>query len=364
MSFRWFLFFFKKSVSRRKGRVTIASLSVMLAVAVITGMIGITYGITEKLGSELKAYGANLMVTPDRNDYIDYSALVLISGHEKVEDARGQVFGTVSVNRDVVEIIGLDTSILKEGGWRLSGGWPEEKHEMLAGINLKNALKLKEGLIVTLGSGQLMKEFTVSGFIERGGDEDNAFIMSIEGAWELTGSENKLSAILVRGGSGELENIRGYIKESIPSLNVKTLRQVAVAEESLLRKIQLLMALVTLVVLFAASVSVAGTMGANVLERREEIGLMQAIGATRNNIASFYIAEAVMTGFLGGTTGYVFGFFFTQAVSWGAFDSFIGMPLYLPPLSVLTGLVISLAASHFPVREAMKHKPAVILREE
>jgi putative ABC transport system permease protein len=145
---------------------------------------------------------------------------------------------------------------------------------------------------------------------------------------------------------------------------VKTLRQVAVAEASLLGKMQLLMILVTVVVFFAASVSIMSTMGANVLERREEIGLMKAIGATRNNIKIFYIAEALLIGCAGGAAGFLLGYLFTQAVSWGAFNSFITFPLYLSLLSIGAGLIISLVASHFPVSDALKYNPAVILREE
>jgi putative ABC transport system permease protein len=127
---------------------------------------------------------------------------------------------------------------------------------------------------------------------------------------------------------------------------------------------QLLMILVTLVVLFAAVVSIASTMGANVLERREELGLMMAIGATRGEIGMFYKAEALLIGLTGGMTGFVFGYISAQAISRGAFESFISMPLSLPLLSLAAGVLISLSASHFPVRDAIREKPALILRGE
>ena len=38
MKKHWFLFFFKRSISQRKGRIVIASASVTLAVAVVTGL--------------------------------------------------------------------------------------------------------------------------------------------------------------------------------------------------------------------------------------------------------------------------------------------------------------------------------------
>jgi putative ABC transport system permease protein len=361
---KWFLYFFRKSISQRKGRVVIASVSVMLAVAIVTGMLGITSGIKEKLGSELKAYGANIIVSPLKGDSLDYDVMGTISKMDHVEDVTGQVFGRVFIRNHAIEIIGLDVKRLRDRGWRLFGNWPVKEDEILAGINLKDVLKLEKGITLSLENKDMKKDVVVSGFIEKGGPEDSAFIMSIEEAWDVTGIAKKLNAILVSGTSGELENVVENIRDVVSSAMVKTSRQVAFAEESLLAKIQLLMALVTVVVLFATAISVASTMGANVLERREEIGLMKAIGATRRDISSFYIAEAVLIGIIGGVSGFLLGFVFAQAVSKGAFDSFITVALYLPFLSLLIGLSVSVFAGYFPVRDAMKYNPAVILRGE
>jgi putative ABC transport system permease protein len=336
----------------------------MLAVAIVTGLAGITSGIKAKLGSELQAYGANLIVSPSNQDLIDVNALKVISGLDGVAQASGQIYGRVFIKESSVEVIGIEINQMKESGWRLDGNWPKNKQEIVAGNNIKEALKIEKGGEVSLQTNDRQKSFSVSGFVERGGPEDNAFIMTLPQAWDLMGSENKISAILVRGESGELDNISAGITNAVKGVKVKTMRQVAVAEESLLRKIQLLMTLVTVVVFFAATVSIMSTMGANVLERREEIGLMKALGATRNRIRLFYFAEAVLIGLAGGVAGFCLGYLFTQAVSWGAFNALIGIPFYLFILSIAAGLAVSLIASHFPVANALKYNPAVILREE
>ncbi len=336
----------------------------MLAVAIVTGLFGITSGIKDKLGSELKAYGANVIVTSGKGEYLDYDLLERILNLDGVEHALGQVLGQAFIKKESVEVIGLEMGSMRESGWRLDGSWPQNEREIIAGNNLKEALQIKQGENISLQNEGRNLELTVSGFIERGGPEDNAFIVSIPQAWELMGIEGKLSVFLLRNKSGDLDKISSRIQNMLPEASVKTLRQVAVAEASLLGKMQMLMILVTVVVFFAAVVSIMSTMGANVLERREEIGLMKAIGATRNNIRIFYIAEALIIGLTGGAAGFLLGYLFTQAVSWGAFDSFIKVPLYLSLLSVAVGVIISLIASHFPVGDALKYNPAVILREE
>ena len=359
-----FLFFFQRSVSQRKGRILIASLSVTLAVTIVTSMIGITTGIREKLGSELKAYGANIIVSPQKGDALNAGMLDEIAKIGSVQEVTGQVFARAFLGTQTIEIIGLDVEKLKGRGWRLFGSWPAKKGEIIAGINLRDVLKLEKGGKVSLESEGRRMDCTVSGFTEKGGAEDNSLMMSLPDAWEISGSGGMVNAILVRGRSGELESIVSRIKETFPSVTVKTLRQVAFAEESLLTKVQLLMALVTVVVLFSTAISVASTMGANVLERREEIGLMKAIGARKREIRNFYMAEAVIIGLLGGVAGFLLGYLSAQAVSRGAFHSSIPITLYLPFLSVFLGLSIAVIAAYFPVRDAMKYDPAVILRGE
>ncbi|GAB4483813.1 MAG: ABC transporter permease [Thermodesulfovibrionales bacterium] len=364
MKKRPFLFFFVKSISQRRGRVAIASAAVMLAVALVTAMSGVTFGVREKLGAELKAYGANIIVSPRKGTDFPSDALEKISALPSVEEATGQVLGATSVDRQTIEVIGLDTGRLASMGWRIFGRWPERDGEILAGINLKTALNLREGQRITAEHDGRRTELRISGFIERGGVEDRALIMSLKNAWELTGNEGRLHVILVRGKSGHLEMAGDGVRSVLSGAAVKTLRQVALAEESLLAKIQLLMMLVTGVVVFASGISVTSTMGANVLERREEIGLMKALGATRRDISSFYMAEALLIGALGGVSGFAVGFLSAQAISKGAFNSFIAMPLLIPAAALAMGLAVSVVSSYFPVRSAMQYDPAMILRGE
>jgi putative ABC transport system permease protein len=364
MKRRWFFVFFRKSISQRIGRIIIASIAVTFAVSVVTSMIGVTTGIQEKLGSELRTYGANVIVSPQENDYLDYRVVQEISVLSDVQEAKGQIYGRASYKKQLFEIIGLDLKSLNDIGWRIYGSLPENEGELLVGVNLKDALTIQRYQSISLRGQDSSSDFTVSGFIERGGTEDTSFIMSIPDVWKITGVKGKLSAVLVRGKPGNLDRIVKTIKDTVQKVEVKTFRQVAFAEESLLKKIQLLMLLVTIVVLVATAISVSSTIGANVLERREEMGLMKAMGATRSEISAFYRAESLLIGLVGGFFGFFLGYVFAQVIAQGAFDSYIAIPFSLSIASLFLGVVISLLASYIPVRDALRYSPAVILRGE
>jgi len=207
------------------------------------------------------------------------------------------------------------------------------------------------------------REFTVTGFVERGGDEDRALFLGIEEAGKLLGKPGRASTFLIRSRGGVDEAVAA-IAAAAPGVAVRSLRQVARAEESLLGKIQLLMAMVTVVVLTASIISVGSTMGATVLERREEIGLMKAIGGTRRSVGLFYTVEAAAIGLLGGLLGLPVGYISAQMVSRGAFGSTISIPAFLGLAGPVLGVIISVVSGFFPVRDAMKPSASSILRGE
>jgi putative ABC transport system permease protein len=362
--------FLGRAILERKSRVAVAVLSVMIAVGIMVSALGISLGIRTKLGGELKAYGANVMVSRpggflDDNETlrsalrpesgVDNFALQLYAGAE-VSDPGG------SEEKVRLELIGMELG--KASTLRVEGSIPVAPDEMLAGANVRDAFGLKPGQALRADFKGGVHAMRVTGFVETGGPEDGSLIIGLQRARELTGLGNKASAVLVRADTARLEETVENLRSALPGAEVKTLSQVAKAEQSFLRKIELLMALVTVVVLIASSISVSSTMSATVLERLREIGLMKAIGGTRKEIGAFFMAEGIAIGCIGGIMGYGVGYLAAQAVSKGAFGSFIPVPLYLLLGGIAAGAFISVSASLWPLLGALRYRPSIILRGE
>ncbi len=361
--------FLLRSLTQRVGRVAVAALSVTIAVAIVVSALGLSRGIRQKLGNELGAYGANVIVTSpvglDRN--LTETAL---SGIDGVNDFTFQLYGSVAVKDTEVELIGMDLE--RASGWKIEGRLPVSgAREALLGSNVRAVLGVvlgeEAGGTLSFGpdiSGNNKNEFRAVGFAERGGPEDGAVMLWLDEAQALLSRPGRVSAALVRAESGRVEEAVSEIRLALPEAEVKTLRQVASAEEAFLRKIELLMALVSIVVLVTASISLSSTMTATVLERLKEIGLMKAIGGTRRAIGIFFVSEGTAIGFLGGVAGYMLGALAAMAVSKGAFGSVVSVPVSLLVLGVVLGVLISVAASLLPLLGALRCKPSVILRGE
>ena len=123
-----------------------------------------------------------------------------------------------------------------------------------------------------------------------------------------------------------------------------------------------LMALVTIAALVAAGLCAFGTLTDLALERRKEIALMKALGATRGGVIGMFAVESLAIGALGGVLGWLLGLFFAQIIGREVFQSGVAMRWDVP--LVVVGLAMSVAgiAGLGPIRLALAVEPAPVLR--
>jgi putative ABC transport system permease protein len=123
------------------------------------------------------------------------------------------------------------------------------------------------------------------------------------------------------------------------------------------------MALIALAALATAALTVWSVMATTVLERRYEIAIMQATGASSAMIATLFGAEVALQGSLGGLIGAIAGAQLSGAVSQTVFGIHSSPPELLVPLVVLVATAVALAGAAQPLRRALALEPALILRE-
>ena len=99
----------------------------------------------------------------------------------------------------------------------------------------------------------------------------------------------------------------------------------------------------------------------SVLERRSEIGLRRALGATRKHISLQFLTESLLLGAAGGLTGALLG-----ALVTAAYAASQGLPAVVPPEALAGGLgaavVIGAVAGLYPSMRAARLSPTEALR--
>ena len=115
------------------------------------------------------------------------------------------------------------------------------------------------------------------------------------------------------------------------------------------------------VALLVGGVGIANVMVISVLERRSEIGLRRALGATRRHVAEQFLAEAVLLSVLGGLAGTVIGVTATAIYALTQHWSVL-----IPPLALYGGvsaaLAIGVIAGLYPAMRAARLSPTEALR--
>ena len=356
----WFLYFLKKSILQRRGRFLLSAAAVMLTVTAVTALFTVSSGIRERMGLQLKNYGANMVVTDASGKVIsDERARVIPALSVSVRAVSYEVYGTVQTGSAVVEVIGRDLERMT--GSRIEGRLPRAEGEAMAGARLRARLGIKPGDRLSVAGRR--DPLTVTAFFERGTDEDASLLMPLASARDMLGLDG-VSAILLNIDTGTMDDFERAVAAADPRLRTRKVLQVAVAEERLLGRVQLLMVLVTSVVLLSSIIALGSTMGAGVIERMTEIGLMTSLGALPGQVRKFFIYEAAAAGISGALAGYAAGSIAAEAIALTAFGGAVPVSLTALPLALMLGTIIAAAAAYFPVRNALNIVPAAVLRGE
>ncbi len=126
--------------------------------------------------------------------------------------------------------------------------------------------------------------------------------------------------------------------------------------------------------LAVASIGIVNTLVMAILERRREIGIMKAIGASDGDVKKLFFAEAGAMGILGGIVGVALGWAIGQVINLGTNvylkrqsfppELFWAVPLWLVGAAILFSFMVSLVSGLYPAGRAARLDPVQALRYE
>ncbi len=367
------------SVRRRWGRAAVAFAAVMLAATLVSTALSVSTAIGERTGRALRAYGANIVIQPGGSGpagsgegYLTTRSLEALSRLPSASAIQGVVpllFAVARAGSAPVVLVGTDLAAARaiNSWWQLR---PDVRtppaDSAVVGVNLAQALTLKTGDRITVRVGTRRATLTVAALLTSGGAEDNQLIVDLPLAQRLTGKPGlaSLAQVSTLSRSGDVSGIVSEIAAALPTLRVQSIRQVAAAEGRLLRRVELLLALIAAVVVLAAGVSVSATMSALAVERRGEVALMKAIGARDGTVSGLFLLEAGAIGIGGGLGGYSLGWLLAQLVGRAMWASSVPVDGRVLLITVATAGILAVTSGILPVRRALAVEPAVVLRGE
>ena len=415
------------AVFRRKSRALMAVIATLVGAATLFCLAAICLVVPQQMSDEMRAYGANIIVTPidgewkngiDRAMVLHTNDMVLAKGAMRSATYR---YENVRINAAPYVLAGIDVRSVKSLNkhWNVDGAWPSSGNVMV-GRDVASAMGLKIGSRIAIAyrssdntdgshkpaeksesksesksasksasksSNQSAQEssqqnlvegrvstdimdthgttFRVCGILDTGGAEDSMLYALNADVNTLTGVKRGADVIAYSSSAPSVDAVVRSIND-MTSMRVRAqqVTKVTAADTGIITMLRSLFCIVSLVVLALMMVGVSTTISSIVQQRRNEIGLRKALGASAKSIGVEFTAEAGLYGLIGGIAGTAVGYVFARLLAAMVFARDLGVNWWLVAFSVAFSLIASCVAALPPVLRASKIDPAIVLREE
>jgi putative ABC transport system permease protein len=381
-----------------RGRLAVALVAIISGAAVTSALLNLDLDIEHKLTQEFRMLGANLIVSsgglarsatsavgadaapagspqslvssPTLMD--EKAVMVQIGGVQATDAVVAAPFVYVvarAAGRPVVMAgTWLDVAHSLEPTWKLEGAWITSRDDTtrcLIGQNVAKQFQLAVGSPIRLNYLGRSAHFTVSGIVDSGGPDDDQIFVNLPAAQTLAVLPGKIELVQLSAG-GTSANVSQYasrLSKALPGYDVRPIRQITEAEGSLLKRTRLLIVSTVFLILVLTALCVLATMSALAMERREDVGLMKALGGSISRIVALFLSEVGILAAAGGLLGCIAGLALSRWMGQRVFNASITPRWEVFPLTI--GLMVLVAlAGVLPLRLLGKVKPAVILRGE
>jgi putative ABC transport system permease protein len=373
----------------RRLRAALSALGIAIGIGAMVAVVGVSSSAQANLIAEIDALGTNLLtVTPGQTFtgntvVLPNTAVAMIDHMANVNSAAavyqvsGQnVYRTRLVPAAQTGGIGVDaardnlprvvSATIASG--HFLGAVSDRYPEAVLGAQAATILQ------ITRVSGHVMVDlgntwFNVVGIMNSAtldtGLDSDVFI-SLPVAERIFGLQPNPSTIYVRANQNDVTGVSDLLAATADPQNTSGV-QVSRPSDALAARAAIKGQFTTLllglgaVALLVGAIGIANIMVISVLERRGEIGLRRALGATRTHITTQFLTESALLAVLGGIAGLILGAGATWIYAQAKHEPFV-IPTYALIAAPASGFLIGALAGLYPATKAARLSPTEALR--
>ena len=372
----------------RRLRAALSALGIAIGIAAMVAVLGISDSSKADLLSSLDRLGTNLLTVTagagigGGNPVLPTTSEQMLGRIGPVEQVSSVTPVDVTVRRtDLVPsthtggitVKAADPALLDTLATTMADGeWLDRTRGSLPVVVLGSVAAERLGITEVADGPEIWigdQWFSVIGIlspVELAQDIDRSVLIGREIAISRLGADEAPGTVYLRSDPDAIDDVRAVVAGTANPANPD---QVTVSRPSdvIEAKAEASSAFTSLflalgaVALLVGGVGIANVMVISVLERRSEIGLRRALGATRRHVSVQFLAEALLLSAVGGLAGAVLG-----SVVTAVYDLIRGWDVLVPYIGVIGGfaaaVLIGAVAGLYPATRAARLSPTDALR--
>jgi putative ABC transport system permease protein len=376
----------RRLLAANRGRLFVILLALGTGAAITAALLNLEVDAERRLTTEFRAFGPNVLIVPSDSSSSGSEALPESIIHSVPLNLPGGSV-TASVALYVVADVSVPSS-RKSLSAVVSGSSPfafvrvaarsDSPHESnLEGVNrhtvsvcvlgtrVARQLGAQQDAELALAYGNRRESCRVASVRETGGPEDDRVMVALPTAQSLADLPGRISVIelIVPGTPAAIQSYIADLQRRVPNADVRPIRQFTEGEAKIYKRISSILSATVVLVLVLTALCVMAAMTNVAMERRNDVGLMKAIGGATRRVLRLFVVEAALLGLAGGVVGASVGILLSMWLGKAVFGIAARPRLIVYPVAVALTIIVAIAGA-YPLRRLANIRPAAVFRGE
>ena len=391
---RMFWRILRRLLSANPGRLFVMLLALGAGAAVTAALLNLQVDAKRRLTTEFRAFGANVVMstsagaanaamtqsalqqipTPDHGGSVVSAGMLYavvdayVGRHNSEKEPTSRWFKIVFAGFSSEAFRELAPARTLERSQR--SGYPAVCYAGSA-VAQQLSLHVRDSLILSTNpeSDDLRSDSTldciVEGINSYGGPEDSQVFITLGPLQTLLKRPGQISVIQlsVPGTPKQIQDYVAALQQQFPDLSIRPVRQFTEAQAKIYDRISGLLNFTVAIVLVLTALCVMAAMTNVAMERKNDVGLMKAIGGATRRVLRLFLAEAALLGLAGGIIGAAIGITLSIWLGKQVFGVAAQPRLIVYPVAVALTVIVAILSA-FPLRRLASIRPASVFRGE
>lgn len=361
---------------QRRARAIMTVAGVAVGVGTLFALLAVSAGMESALEREIEGLGAHILLLPegcpytltlalmqgtDTLEYIPQDMVPEFTRAENVRLAVPVVVGRVRLGGEQVSVYGATDGLFTVKDWEGTGF-----SGAVVGSDVAARLKLAPGQSISL---ELYETVTVeiAHILPRSGGRDDTFVfVPLPTAQTLLGLSGRLSAVLVQTTDVARTAPTRFALSRMANVQAVPPSDVFDMLVTLFGSIKSTLILVTGIAIVVGVLTTMNTMMMAAYERKKDIGLLRAVGATRMDVFRMFMVESLGVSLVSGVLGVALGYAATHLLprtSGFGLQSSPAFSLGYVALCLVVAAAVGSISGIYPAVLAARTQPIKALRE-